>query len=89
MKTPRRILRLQTLAADLAELERRTAQERIRRVIEEAKRRKPTPGRPNLLKWYQVESALRRIGQGESVPSIAVSLHCGSGAIYRAIAGLA
>ncbi len=86
MKTPNRNRRLQTLAADLAELEHRTSEQRIRIVIEEAKRRKLRPGRTDLLKPYQVESALRRIGQGDSVLSAAQSLHCGSAAIYRAIA---
>ena len=85
-QTERQNRRLKTLAADLAELERRAAQQRIRIVIEDAKRRKLTPGRTDLLKPYQVESALRKIGQGQSVLSVAHSLHCASTALYRAIA---
>jgi DNA invertase Pin-like site-specific DNA recombinase len=80
--------RLEILASDLAELERRTAQQRIRTVIEEAQRRKLTPGRTDLLKPHQVESALRRIGQGESVLSVSARLRCGCTTLYRAIAAL-
>lgn len=89
MKTPTRIRRLQTLAADLAELERCTAQERIRTVIEEAKRRKLRPRRTQPLKPYQVDSALWHVGQGGSVLSAAQSLHCSSATLYRAFAALA
>lgn len=65
------------LAADLAELERRAAQQRIQGAIENAKRRASKLKRePTILKPYQVESALRRIGQGEAVLSITRSLHC-------------
>jgi DNA invertase Pin-like site-specific DNA recombinase len=77
--------RLQALAADLAELERHAAEQRIRVVIEDAKRRKLTPGRT--LKPYQVESALRRIGHGESVLSVVSGLRCSIGMLYRALAG--
>ena len=86
MKTLRRNLRLETLAADLTELERRTAQQRIRTVIEAAKRRAMKSGRPELLKWYQVDFALESIGKGDSVPSIAQKLHCGQATLYQAIA---
>jgi hypothetical protein len=44
------------------------------------------PGRTDLLKPYQVESAVRRIGEGESVLSISRSLHCACATIYRALA---
>jgi DNA invertase Pin-like site-specific DNA recombinase len=80
--------RLEILAADLAELERRRAQQRIRSVIEEAKRRKLRPRRDDLLKPYQVESALRRIGRGESVLSVSARLRCACTTLYRAIAAL-
>ena len=82
--------RLQILAADLAELQRRAAQQRIQAAIKDAKRRaaKLKPRRTDILKPYQVESALRRIGQGEAVLSITASLHCGSAALCRAIAAL-
>jgi DNA invertase Pin-like site-specific DNA recombinase len=77
--------RLQALAADLAELERYTAQQRIRTAIDDAKRRKLiTTGRT--LKFYQVESVLRWIGQGESVLSVANRLRCSSTSVYRALA---
>jgi len=65
--------RLNILAADLAELERRKAHQRIRTAIEEAQRRKLRPGRNDLLKPYQVESALRRLGEGASVLSVSHS----------------
>jgi DNA invertase Pin-like site-specific DNA recombinase len=80
--------RLEILAADLAELQRRTAQQRIYAAIEDAKRRtaKLRPGRTDILKLYQVESAIRKIGDGEAVLSITRSLHCSSAALYRALA---
>jgi hypothetical protein len=34
----------------------------------------------------QVESALRRIGQGKAVLSVSRSLHCATATLYRAIA---
>jgi DNA invertase Pin-like site-specific DNA recombinase len=79
--------RLRTLAADLAELERRNAQQRISAAIAEAKRRKIPPG-PNFLKPYQLDAALRRIGQGEAVWSVANRLRCASNTLYRAIAAV-
>jgi len=81
-------LRLEILAADLAELERRAGEHRIRAVVEEARRRRLTPGCDQLLKPYQIESAIRRIGRGESVLSVAQSLHCACATIYRTFAAL-
>jgi hypothetical protein len=82
--------RLQILAADLAELQRRAEQQRIEAAIEDAQRRvaKLRPGRADVLKPYQVESAVRRIGKGEAVLPITRSLHCASAALYRALAAL-
>jgi DNA invertase Pin-like site-specific DNA recombinase len=74
------------LAAALAELEQIASQERIRTAVEDAKRRGHKCGRPGLLKSYQVDFALRLIGEGESLPAIAQRLHCGHATLSRAIA---
>jgi hypothetical protein len=85
----RRDRRLESLAADLVELQSRAAQQRIQYAIVDARRRvaRLKPG-ATILRPYQIESAVRRIGEGEDVLSISRNLHCGCSHIYRALAGM-
>jgi hypothetical protein len=89
MRKPRRHqrnLRLEALAADLADLERATVETRINTAIEDARRRTAGWVPTGLLKPYQADFALELIGDGQSVPIIAGKLHCGPATLYRAIA---
>jgi DNA invertase Pin-like site-specific DNA recombinase len=72
--------------AAIAEFERGIILERTRAGIEAAKERGVKFGRKNLLKPYQVQHALKLIGQGEGVPDVARTLHCSRATLYRAIA---